>query len=405
MTEEHSAERVEMHRQSLVLRGGSCDVRVGQDLNDKLGTFLKQFSGTPRRTLLVTGPEVAFELTETCRRSLVDIGFDVRQTCAAAGREARSLAYTQQLQEILAKEGISADDPVVVIGDADLISGVLYVTATWYGSCILACVPTTLDAMTEVLCTPRSIDIPGAQDALLAKGNIRLALCDVDNLPPVTLGETPDASTLMGYAVMAATAMVSGKNTFTDFSLALDEFMAGNPEVVTKQIVALTKARSHVVASSALAMRQGIQYGVDIARALRICLEAQEVDEQRYCIDKDVCDALLLAEGIRIAARLSAAHTPEKTDLVDLVFAQDGLLNRLGLTEVACVVDPQAFLATLKEVAFTRSNRFMPAIPLDYGRVRLTSIDDGLIEEHIAAWCKSRRKLARRRAKEAVGAE
>lgn len=393
-------ERVAVHRQSLVLRNGSCDMRVGQDVIDLLGSTLRQVAGKPRRTLVVYGPEVSPELIENCRRSLVDTGYDVRMSEAPSGRVARSTVFVAEFMETMAEEGITADDPVLVIGDGDLISGVLYVTSTWYGGCVLAAVPTTLDAMVEVLPTPRYIDTPSAPNALYAKGSVRLALCDVDLLPVTAEGEAPADSTLMGRAVMVASAMVSGKTAFSDLAIATDTFLANEPQAMTDVIMSMSKVRSRTAASSALAMRQSVVYGFGIARALGACIAEQEADPERYLVDKEPCSGRLLAEGMRIAARLGAAYKPDKPELVDLVFTQDGLLEKFGLDEIACVVEPELLLAKLREVEFARQNRFMPAIPLDYGRIRMTSLDEDLVAEHVAAWCKSRRKLARRRFKE-----
>lgn len=392
--------RVAPHRQSLVLRSGSCDMRVGQDVVALLGQTVRQISGKPRRSLLVYGSEVSPELVEECRRALVDLTYDVCKAEAPAGRAARSFEYVTELTSTLAKEGITADDPVVVVGDADLISGALFVTSTWYGGCVLAAVPTTLDAMVEVLATPRSIDIPGAPEALLAKGSVRLALCDVDVLLGDAQGQASDDATLMGRAVMVSSALVASKTAFSDLAVAADAILASDPEALTDVIMSMSKARSRTAASSALAMRQSVVYGFGIARALAICIAEQNADPERYLVDREPCSGRLLAEGMRIAARLGAAYKPEKPELVDLVFAQDGLLEKFGLEEIACVVDPELLLVKLREVEFARQNRFMPAIPLDYGRVRMTSLDEDLIAEHVAAWCKSRRKLARRRFKE-----
>lgn len=400
---EEEPSRVEAKRQSLVSRSGSCDMRVGQDLNDLLGTYLKQVAGKPRRTLLVRGATTSPELVELCRRSLVDQDYDVRQYEAPAGRDARGYAFVTQLTETLAKESITSEDPIVVVGDGDLISGVLFAASTWLGGCVLAAVPTTLDAMVEVLPTPRSVDTPSMPNALFAKGNVRLALCDIDNLPADSADGTPNPEKLMGYATMVASAMAAGKNTFSDLALAADDILAGDLGALTSQILDVSKARARVAGSTALAMRQGVLYGISFAEALAKCLKTQEVDAGRYLVDQDPCEGRLLAEGMRIAARLSAARSPEKPELVDLVFTQDGLLDKLGLTEVACVVDPVQLKEALRAGEFARKNRFMLAIPMDYGRVRLSNIEDELLEQNLAAWCKSRRKLARRRAKEAAG--
>lgn len=387
-------ERIAPRRQSLVLRSGSCDMRVGQDALDLLGQCLKAVSGKPRKTVIVEQAGTSDEVVELCRRSVIDAGYEVASLEAPAGRAARNIAFANTLTAKLVAEGITADDPIVVIGDGDAISGALYVSSTWRGGCVLAAVPTTLDAMVEVLPTPRALDLEGAQEALLAKGNVRLAICDIDIIP------RDGATTLLGYAYMIATAVVSSKATFSDFAVCADKLLAWDPETVTKCIMDSSKARCRVASSTAIAMRQGVGYGQNFARALERCISSAEVDTERYAVDTNPCFAALVGEGLRIAARFAAAYKPEKSELLDMVFTQDGMLDKFGLKEVACVVDPEQFVSELRAVEFERSNRFMPAIPLDYGRVRLTTLDDEVIAEHIAAWCKSRRKLARRRAKE-----
>ena len=50
---------------------------------------------------------------------------------------------------------------------------------------------------------------------------------------------------------------------------------------------------------------------------------------------------------------------------------------------------------------FDNSNRFMPALPLGFGRVRLCSVEDETLLAHLSGWCRARRKLARRLARQA----
>ena len=90
------------------------------------------------------------------------------------------------------------------------------------------------------------------------------------------------------------------------------------------------------------------------------------------------------------------AHQEKDAEaLLDLVFAQDALLEEFGLAEVPCDLDADDVLAALRAEELSRSNRFMPALPLDYGRVRLTNVPDDLLHQHLKAWCKARRKLSR----------
>lgn len=378
-----------VRRQSIVTRSGACDMRAGVDATDALGQSLKSVVGKPRRTLLVRGSDVADELVERVRRTLADVGFDIRTRELPAGRAARNLRVASGLMDALAEEGITADDAIVVVGDADLISLGVFVASTWCAGCVLAAVPTTLDGMVDVTVTPRALDADDAPERLLARGNVRLAICDPNNLPDVSAA---DEGTLMGRAVMVAGGVAAGSQTFNELAVRADALLAGDAEAIVDEVLEMTKSRCRVASSTALAVRQGVMYGQDIARGLGRVVDA--------------APSQLLGEGLRIAARLAAAHHPDDAHLVDFVFVQDGLLEKFGLDEIPCEVEPEAMLEALRSSAYERSNRFMPALPLDYGRVRLTTLEDELLSEHVRAWCRARRKLKRRlerRAAKAAG--
>ena len=374
-----------VRRQSIVTRSGACDMRVGAGATDSLGQSLKSVVGKPRRVLLVQAADVAEGLVERVRRTLADVGFDVRARELPGGRASRNLATASSLMGSLAEEGVTADDAVVVVGDADLISLAVFVASTWCGGCVLAAVPTTLDGMVDVTVTPRMLDVGEAPERLLARGNVRLAVCDPDNLTDPSA--PADEGTLMGRAVMVAGGVAAGSQTFNELAVRADALLAGDAEATVDEVLEMTKSRCRVASSSALAVRQGVTYGQDIARALGRLVDA--------------APSRLLGEGLRIAARLAVAHSPADEHLVDFVFVQDGLLEKLGLDEVPCDVDPEALLAALRDVAYERANRFMPALPLDYGRVRLTSIEDETLSEHVHAWCRARRRLKRKLARAA----
>ena len=385
-----------VRRQSVVMHTGSCDMRLGTGALDQLGNAARIAAGKPNRALLVSGGDVDAELTERCRRLLVDAGFTVSLTTVPAERTARSLENVTTLYETLAAEHVTADDPIVVIGDADVISLAIFAGATWHTGCPVVAAATTLDAVTDVTVTPRAIDAPGAPNMLVARGNARFMIAD----PSVFVSHDLTNAELMGRATMVAGAVAAGENSFNELAVRADGVIDAAEDTLVAAILDITKARARVVSSSALAMRQGILYGQAIGRALERALELQQADLSRYLVDDKPGSARLFAEGLRIAARLAAAKQAPEDKLVDFVFTQDGLLEKLGLSEVACVVDPQVLLDCLKAEEFSRSNRFMLALPLGFGRVRLTSVPDEMLLEHLSGWCKSRRKLARRRARE-----
>ena len=379
-----------IRRQALALRSGVCDMRVGAGAVERIGQDLRVIVGKPKRAFVVFSSEVSPELVQTVERSLIDIGFAVTCHELAAGRACRNLEAASALYPELASAGITSEDALVAVGDADLISMLLFVASTWCGGCPLAAVPTAFDGIMDVSVTPRSLDCAGSQEALAARGNVRLMICD----PTVVSAAAIDEATLMGHAISVAGAVTAGKTSFSDLALRADALLAGDDEAFTSSVMELTKARCRIASSSAVAIRQGVVYGADIARGLKACL--------REAGAADITDARLLAEGMRISARLAAAHQGPETELVDFVFAQDALLEKFGLAEVPCELEAVRLLEAIRSEMLCRQNRFMLALPLDYGRVRLTPLEDDVLVAHLGAWCKMRRRLKRRLEREAA---
>lgn len=376
---------VVVRRQSLATRMGVCDMRVGVGATAQLGEALRGVVGKPRRVLVAHSADVPADVVEEVRRSLIDTGFEFHQLELAGGRASRNLDEATRVFEALASHSITADDAIVAVGDAGLISTLVFVASTWCAGTVLAAVPTTLDGMVDVTVTPRALDVSAASEMLLAKGVVRLAVCDPANLPDAP----DDPGTLMGRAVLVAGAVTAGETTFSELAVRADGIVAQDAETLVDEVLDITKSRCRVASSAALAVRQGLLLGMGFARAIGRRLDAAGSQDTPG-------EGRLLAEGLRIAARLAVAHQEKDAEaLLDLVFAQDALLERFGLAEVPCDLDADDVLAALRAEELSRSNRFMLALPLDFGRVRLTNVPDDLLYQHLKAWCKARRKLKR----------
>lgn len=374
-----------VRRQSLATRMGVCDMRVGVGATAQLGEALRGVVGKPRRVLVAHSADVPADVVEEVRRSLIDTGFEFHQLELAGGRASRNLDEATRVFEALASHSITADDAIVAVGDAGLISTLVFVASTWCAGTVLAAVPTTLDGMVDVTVTPRALDVSAASEMLLAKGVVRLAVCDPANLPDAP----DDPGTLMGRAVLVAGAVTAGETTFSELVVRADGIVAQDADTLVDEVLDITKSRCRVASSTALAVRQGLLLGMGFARAIGRCLDAAGSQDTPG-------EGRLLAEGLRIAARLAVAHQEKDAEaLLDLVFAQDALLERFGLAEVPCDLDADDVLAALRAEELSRSNRFMLALPLDFGRVRLTNVPDDLLYQHLKAWCKARRKLKR----------
>lgn len=355
-----------LSRQWVPIAGGSCDVRMGFDALEQGSKLFKGSVGTPRLCMVVQGAGTDEQLVERLRRQLVDAGFEVHYHLAGA----RTIDEAAKLFQALAAARVTGDDLCCAIGDADVISLATFVSSAWCLGMPLVAIPLNEAALFDGVLSPRALDVGDLKQMATARPYARHVLLDYD------LALSPLASEESRYArtVMAATAMLSSERAFSELWDRCDELMGGDEVLYAKQLMTTAKARGQAMASTAIATRQAVGYGMNIARALR------RVTPQALPF------SLLLAEGMRFASRLSAAMGKLS---IDDMLAQDELLEALGVGTVECDVDPAAFVAALKEERFLRTNRFMLLVPLSIGRVRLTSVEDSMLLEHACAWCQA----------------
>ena len=372
------AETDPIARRSVPVPGSSCNVRLGQGAIAALGPAVKVAVSRPRRALLVTEEGTSPELVELVRRELSNVGFERVEREVPAGASARTLACVHGLFEELDAARITADDLMLAVGDVDALSACAYAAHAWCGGVRLAVVPTTLAAVIEPILSPRGLDLGASEQVIACEGHPRVMVCDLDWMP---LSEGDGAA--LGRALMVATATGDGERSFGSLGERTAEVLAGDVQAVQDQLLETLRSRGRMASSNALAVRQSLLYGTTFARAIgRLVPELPEWAR--------------LSEGLRFTSRV-AVGVPEGGD-VELVFAQDALLDRLGLPEQAIEVDPSALVQALREECLRTSSRFMLALPQALGKVRLTLVPEELLEEHARAWCGARQALARARA-------
>lgn len=361
----------ELHRmrQWVALRSASMDVRGGIGLSGHVAKDLRTAIGKPHACALVGEAGVSADLLETYRRDLLDAGFEVRPLEMPPG--GCDLMRAQAFAELLLGARITADDLVVAIGGEQTLSCASFACMLWCGGVSLVEVPTTAPVAVAASVTPRPLDVPGAPGMLRHDGGARFSIVDVNlfDLDPA------HEELRHAFALMAATAACDSNKAFERLWDSADDLVAGDEQVILRQLLDAVKSRGRVVASTSAATRQSIAYGQELAAALRSLLG-------------DAAPAsALLADGLRFSARLAVALEQLS---VDDMFTQDELLERLGLGTTEATVDPEALVAAMRAERFRSTNRFMVATPRALGRVRLSVVPDDLLEEHVAAWCASR---------------
>ena len=94
-----------------------------------------------------------------------------------------------------------------------------------------------------------------------------------------------------------------------------------------------------------------------------------------------------VAEGMRFAARLGAALVDTPLDLVE---AQDALLDALGLPALSWSAEPEAMLAAMKRDKKARRGQVRFVLPRDVGDWQLVDVDDDTLLSHVDAWARSK---------------
>lgn len=369
MSEEETTGEVLRHRQWVALRGGSLDMRGGKGICGHFARDLRTAIGKPHGCVLLSEAGAPQELVDAVHRDFSDQGYDVHAHRMPEG--GCELSQVELLDRVLADCGITADDAVVVLGGLETLSVASFACSSWCGGVSLVEVP--LDAPSAIVAapTPRALDLPGLPRVIFQEGSARFSMVDVGAFD-VDPGSEPMRH---AFALMVAAAMCDGNKAFEHLWDVTDDLVAGNEQVIMRQILDAAKSRGRVASSTAASTRQSIVYGTELARAVAEVTGAA------------VAPSALLADGMRFAARLSVA-----TDAlsVDDMFAQDELLERLGVGTTEVPVDPERLVEAIKAERFRRSRRFMLALPRSLGRVRLSIVEDDLLAEHVAAWCASR---------------
>lgn len=366
---ENDGVQVSRVRQWVTLRGSSMDARVGKGLLSSVAHDLRSAVGRPHGCALVHEAGVPADALEDLRRDLLTEGFSVTPCEAPEGP--CDLGTVARMDALLADAGITSDDFVVAVGGEGVLAVVSFACASWCGGVSLAVVPTDLTAAIRGGVTPRPLDLPDLPRMVFQDGSARFEIVDVE-----LTGFDPSAEdALLAFALMVSSAMGDSDKAFGRLWDAADDLAAGDEAALVTQLGDTLRSRGRIVSSTALAVRQSISYGQDFATALASVVGA------------GVPASALLADGMRFASRLAVAQ-----DLlsVDDMFAQDEVLERLGVGTTCVPVDPVRLADALRAERFRRTRRFMMALPRSLGRVRLSAIDDELLAEHAAAWCAAR---------------
>ena len=355
----------QLSRQWVPIVGGSCDVRSGADALHAMAKVLKDSVPRPHTCMVVVRAGEEAELLEEVRRQVVDAGF-AYHLCELQ-MPVRTFDAAGTLAKALMEAGATADDLCCAVGDADLISVASYVCGSWCQGMQVVALPLDELGFFEGALVPRALDVGGVPGMVAVRPAVRHVVLDLDR----TLGELDSEPARHARVLMVAAAFGSSEKEFSALWDKAGDIMADDGAALCAQLLATAKARGKLAASTAAAVRSSINYGRSFANACAGLVPG-------------VSFASLLAEGMRFCARLSVAQG--KLDLDDML-AQDELLDVMGVGPARCEVKATDLVEAFRRERLLRSRKLMLELPLAMGRIRLATVDDGMVVEHIHAWC------------------
>lgn len=365
---------VTVRRQLLNFSSRSVDVRLGSNILDELPRMFRTTVGLPKRAALVGASSLDEGLETTVTHALVDVGFRVSRVTLPDDTKLCTMDTVSWLLGELGHCGVTHDDLVVCIGDAEACSVVSVTAKLWCGGISCALVPTTFDAMVTAATAICPLSVGDAVDMVSIIPEPSLVVCELD-----LVTEAPAEARQPGLVHLMGSIMADSRRAWERLGELVPRLARGQSFAYVDALSTAQLGRRSVLTSANPSARNALQYGLTTAHALRACL------------GDDIPWHVLLAEGMRFEARLAVDVTKFN---VDDVFEQDDRFDDLGIDELPFSLDPERFIEALKETNARRANRLLFALPKVPGIIRLTSVPDDVLLRHATAYVGSRAELA-----------
>lgn len=368
-----------IRRQLINFQNRSVDVRVGFGAFNELSRILSSAVGRPKRALLVSDAETRARYGENVERALADAGFAVASLNLDELDRIATVSDADILFGALAHADITCDDLIVGLGDRTLCSLVGWCANMWCGRTECVLLPTTFDAMICSATTMEPLAPSGSRGfaSISMRPEPGTVVCDLDIVTSAAPLELK-----AGYVFLVGTILTTSRSRWNQFSESVADILEGQEVALVNALQWCQTARKDVLTATNPSARMALDFGKAGMHALASALGGRAAGIPTW---------QLLSEGMRFEARL--AHDACDLDIDD-VFELDDCLEDLGVEELAFELEPQTFIEAFRAEQFRRSNRTMLPLPAAIGAIRLTPVDDDVLERHARAYLASRAELA-----------
>lgn len=353
------------------------DVRIGGGVLANLGAHLRRVPALAEteRALVITDEHVAPLYRADAKDALAQAGFRVSDIAVPVGEGSKSIEVAGEIWEAMAGLALGRDCVVVALGGGVVGDLAGFVAACYMRGVPVVQVPTTLLSMVDS-------SVGGKTGVNLAAGK---NLVGAFKQPSYVCADTATLATLdarewaCGCAEIAKSAVVDSDEFFFWLVDAAGALAARDEVVVEEAIARSVVFKADVVAadkSESKGVRECLNYGHTLGHAVESLAGYGTFSH-----------GAAVAEGMRFAARMAVSLVDAPLDLVE---AQDRLLDELGLPALDWSAEPEAMLEAMKRDKKARHGQVRFVLPRDVGSWQLADVDDDTILEHLAAWRRSK---------------
>ncbi len=353
--------------------GEHYDIRIGQHLIVSLGTHLREIPGISR--VVVVGDENTMpRFAKHVRASLEKENFRVDEITVPAGEISKSIDQAIALWDALADIGLSRDGAIIALGGGVIGDLAGFVASTYMRGIPCIQIPTTLLAMVDSSVGGKTaIDRPQGKNLVGTFTQPSYVAADL-----ATLRSLPEAEWENGFAEICKSAMIDSEEFSVWLTTHAAELVAHDPDIVQQAIARAISFKAEVVTHDEREQgrRECLNYGHTFGHALEVVAGYGVISHGRA-----------VAEGMRFAARLAVEVIGTSSDFV---FAQDTLLDMMGLTALPQVYSPDDLLKHMMSDKKVRNGAIRFILPIGPGSWDVCEVPFDTLHEHLEAWARSK---------------
>ena len=362
-----------IRRQLINLDNRNVDFRFGANAYDELSHILPSVVGKPMRAVFVCLESQPAERIERIRRACTHCNFDPVIVALPASVDLSLYQAVVDLMREFERIEITSDDCVIGMGNYALTSAVACAATQWRGGTTCVLLPTTLEAMVKCPTSASGFKLaPGGDEVISITPHVQLVVANAD----LVVEATPEENAA-GWLSILIGAMCDGRASWNRFTNSLHSALEGQTTALNDLVSVGVHAYRDTLMARNPSARAAIGYGATTACALS------------HLLGNRLSPTELLAEGIRFESRLA---TDVSNFDVEAVFDQDDILDMLAIPEPGFDLEVDDFVQAIKDVCFSRQNRFLIPLPKCLGTVRLSMASDELLAEHADAYLYSRKE-------------